>query len=171
MLGFCIFIELAPGSDRIRNPPAQSPNVVRYFMKISSTLRAISITSYFFIFLQGMIIQLPFVCLLFSGILEGETLSRVLVFCADISLVTLLILSFKKKTRWTLTIEVLIYFILLLPLVNIFVRFSFDWFNYFLFLFPISLFIITYPLSVFYSYREYKKKNGLGRNASSKLLE
>ena len=28
MPGFCIFNELTPGSDRLRNPPAQSPNVI-----------------------------------------------------------------------------------------------------------------------------------------------
>jgi hypothetical protein len=126
-------------------------------MKISSVLRAISIISYFFIFLQGTIIQLPFVCLLFSGLFEGEPLTRVFVILADIGLVMLLILSFREKTKLSLIIEAIIYFILLLPLLSIFVRFSFEWFNYFLFLFPLSCFIILYPLSVFFSYQEYKK--------------
>ena len=84
---------------------------------------------------------------------------RFLVALADIALIGLLVISFQKKTKLSLFIEAFIYFILLLPLVNIFSRFPFEMFNYFLFLFPIACFIIFYPLSVIYSYRELLQRN------------
>ena len=128
-------------------------------MNISKFLRSISIVAYFLIFLQGMINQIPLICLLFSGLFEGEPTMRFLVALADIALIGLLVISFQKKTKLSLFIEAFIYFILLLPLVNIFSRFPFEMLNYFLFLFPIACFIIFYPLSVIYSYRELLQRN------------
>jgi hypothetical protein len=126
-------------------------------MKIHKYLRSISIIAYLLIFLQGMIIQLPFIFVLLSAPFEGEPIMRILVVFADFALIALLVISFQKRTKWSIFIELFIYIILLLPLINIISRFPFEMFNYFLFLFPISCFIIFYPLSVIYSYREFSK--------------
>ena len=126
-------------------------------MKPHSIIKSLSIIAYLLIFLQGMIIQIPFGYLLLSGLFEAEPLARILIALADIALIILFILSFKKKTKTTLIIEIISYFILLLPLIRIFTSFPFDMFNYFLFLFPTTCFIVLYPLSVLVSYREYKK--------------
>lgn len=120
-------------------------------------LRTVSIVCYFFIFLQGSMIQIPFGCLLFTGLFEAEPITRVLIAIADISLITLFIISFKEKSKYTLLIEVIVYFFLLLPLVRIFTSFPFVWFSYFLFLFPMICFLTLYPLSVIVSYREFFK--------------
>jgi hypothetical protein len=126
-------------------------------MKIHKYLRSISIIAYLLIFLQGMIIQLPFIFVLLSAPFEGEPIMRILVVFADFALIALFVISFQKRTKWSIFIELFIYIILLLPLINIISRFPFEMFNYFLFLFPISCFIIFYPLSVIYSYREFSK--------------
>jgi len=120
-------------------------------------MRSLSIFCYFFIFLQGSMILLPFGLLLISGLFGAEPLTRIFIALADATLIVLLILSFKKRTKGTLILEGVAYPILLLPLLRIFLLFSFEWFNYFLFLFPTGCFLILYPISVFQSYRKYVK--------------
>ena len=88
-------------------------------MKLSPIFRALAILSYLFIFLQGMIIAVPFGCLLFIGLFEAEPLTRIFIFFADIALITLLILSFNQKTKRSLLIEFIVYFVLLSPLIRI----------------------------------------------------
>lgn len=117
-----------------------------------------SIIAYFFIFLQGSMIQIPFGLLLVTGLFEAEPLTRIFILLADISLITLLILSFRPKTKISLIMEGIIYIFLLLHLTRIFTSFPFDMFNYFLFLFPVACFVIFYPLSVLISYKHFKKK-------------
>jgi len=119
-------------------------------------MKGLSIIAYFFIFLQGSMIQLPFVLLLITGLFEAEPLTRIFIGLADISLLILLVLSFRQKTKASLLIEIILYVFLLLPLVRIFTSFPFHMFNYFLFLFPVSFFVIFYPLSVFRSYRQLR---------------
>ena len=96
-----------------------------------SMMRILSIIAYFFIFLQGSMIQIPFGLLLLTGLFEGEPIMRVLIALADISLITLLIISFNKKTNTSLAIEIISYFVLLLPLLKIVSSFPFKMFNYF----------------------------------------
>lgn len=122
-------------------------------------VRTLAIFAYFFIFLQGMIIKIPFGLLLISGLFEAEPLTRVFIAFADTFLIILLIVSFKKKSKWTLLVEIISYAILLLPLIRIFASFPFDMFNYFSFLFPALCFVFLYPLSVYFSYREFKRTN------------
>jgi hypothetical protein len=55
----------------------------------------------------------------------------------------------------TTIVEVIIFFTLLLPLLKIFTSFSFEWFNYFLFLFPIGCFLFFFPLSIFMAHWKY----------------
>lgn len=126
-------------------------------------MRPLSIIAYFLIFLKGSMILLPFGLLLLTGIFTAEPLIRVLILLADFSLIALLALSFKKKTKIHFVIEVLIYFVLLLPLLKIFTSFPFDDFNYFLFIFPAVCFITVFPLSIISSYRSYKKQEALDK--------
>ena len=83
-------------------------------MKISKYLRAISIIAYFLIFLQGMIIRLPFIFVLLSGPFQGEPVMGVLISLADIALIALLLSSFQEKTQWSFFLQSAIYFILFL---------------------------------------------------------
>jgi len=126
-------------------------------------MRIFSIVAYFLIFLKGSMILLPFGLLLLTGIFTAETTMGILIFLADLSLITLCVLSLKKKTRALFLIEIIIYFLLLLPLLKIFTSFPFDDFNYFLFIFPALCFIILFPLSIASSYRSFRKQEALNR--------
>lgn len=125
-------------------------------MQLYAIFRSASILAYFFIFLKGQMILLPFGLLLFTGLFEAENFTRILIALADISLITLLIFSFGEKTKKKLLIETIIYFVLFAPLLKIFVSFPFEMFNYFLFIFPAVCFILLYPLSVIIAYRHIK---------------
>jgi hypothetical protein len=103
-------------------------------------------------------ILLPFGLLLVTGLFTAEPLMRILILLADISLITMLIISFKEKTKMNLVIEIISYFVLLLPLLKIFTSFPFEMFTYFLFLFPAICFIVFFPLSIVSSYRQYRQK-------------
>jgi hypothetical protein len=124
---------------------------------IGPLLRILSIIAYLLIFLQGSIILIPFGCLLVTGVFTAEPIMKILLGLADISLIVLLIVSLYKRTRWTVFIELVSFFVLLLPLLKIFLSFSFVWFNYFLFLFPLSCFIVFFPLSIFIEQRKYNR--------------
>ena len=132
---------------------------------MASLFRTISIFAYFFIFLQGSMILLPFGLLLLTGLFTAEPLMRVLIGLADVALLALLIKSFYNRTKWTTLVEAIVFFILLLPLLKIFTSFSFEWFNYFLFLFPVGCFISFFPLSVFLAHSKYVNDHkALNRN-------
>ena len=128
-------------------------------------MRILSIIAYFFIFLKGSMILLPFGLFLFGGLFDGEPLERILIAAADLALLSLVIILFKEKSKITLLIEIIAYFVLLLPLIHIFISFSFDNFNYFLFLFPAICFVVLYPLSVLESFRKYRKQKDSLSNA------
>ena len=104
-----------------------------------------------------MVIALPLGLLLLFGLMDAEPLMRLCMVLADIALLTLFFLSFKEKTRKTLLIEVFVYFLLLSPLIFLLTSFQLHWFNYYLFIIPISCFVVFYPISVFLSYKEYKR--------------
>ena len=117
-------------------------------------MRIIAILSYFLIFLQGSMILVPFGLLLLFGVFNGEPFMRYLILLADLSLIALLIFSFKPNTKVKLAVEIVSYFILLLPLARTFLSFPFEQFNYFLFIFPTLLFVILFPLSIYFSYKK-----------------
>lgn len=121
-------------------------------------IRLFSIIAYFFIFLQGSMILLPFCLLLIGGPFSGEPIMRILISLADVSLIVLFVFAFKKVTRVNVIIDIIAFILLLLPLIKIFTSFPFEMFNYFLFLFPCICFIVLFVLSIVLSYREYRKK-------------
>lgn len=126
-------------------------------LNMSSLFRIVSIIAYFLIFLQGSMILIPFGLMLVMGIFTAEPLMRILLSFADIALIGLVIISLNNRTKWTTFIEIISFLFLLLPLLKIFLSFSFKWFNYFLFFFPAGCFIIFFPLSIFLADRKYKK--------------
>src|SRR5687767_13581713 len=124
---------------------------------MSSFLRVFSIVAYLMIFLQGSMVLLPFAGMLAIGIFTAEPFMRILLISADIALIILMIIPFYKRTKWTTLIDAISFFILLFPLLKIFTSFSFDWFNYFLFLFPVICFIVFFPLSIYLGHRNYQR--------------
>ena len=125
---------------------------------MSSFFRIVSIIAYLLIFLQGSMILLPFVLMLVVGMFSAEPFLRVLLIIGDAALITLLLLKLFKWRRWIAFIEVICFIGLLLPLIKIFFSFSFDWFNYFLFLFPTICFLVLFPISIFLGHRDIKRE-------------
>ncbi len=126
----------------------------------ATLFRFFSITAYFLIFLQGSMLLLPYGLMLIAGAFTAEPLMKVLLILADIALITLAVISFKNRTKWTTVVEIIIFFVLLLPLLKILLSFSFQWFNYFLFLFPSGCFILFFPLSIALATLEHNRKLG-----------
>jgi hypothetical protein len=120
---------------------------------MASLVRTFSFVAYFLIFLKGSMILLPFGFFLLTGVFTGEPWMRILIGLADLALITLLIMSFREPTKWAVHIETICFIALLLPLLKIFTSFSFEWFNYFLFLFPVGCFIVLFPLSIYLGHR------------------
>ena len=123
-------------------------------MNMVPLFRSFSIIAYFLIFLQGSMTLLPFGLLLLTGVFTAEPLMRILIGLADLALLGLMINSFYRRSRWTTLFEIISFVVLLVPLLKIFMSFSFQWFNYFLFLFPVACFIIFFPLSIFLAHRK-----------------
>ena len=126
-------------------------------MKLSPIFRVLAIISYLFTFLQGMIIAIPFGCMLFVGLFEAEPVTRIFIILADIALLSLFILSFNQRNKRSLFIELIAYFLLLSPLVRILSIVPIEKFNYLQFIVPVTSFIVLYPLSVLFSFKEYRR--------------
>jgi hypothetical protein len=103
-----------------------------------------------------MIIAIPFGYMLFVGLFEAETLTRIFIILADIALLTLFTLSFNQRSKRSLLIELIAYFLLLSPLIRILSIVPIDKFNYLLFIIPVISFVVLYPLSVLLSFRGYR---------------
>ncbi len=124
---------------------------------MTAIVRIFSLISYLLIFLQGSMILVPLGSFLVTGIFTAEPLMKILIILADISLLFLIIIPFNKRTKWTSLWELIAFFGLLLPLLKILMSFSFGWFNYFLFLFPVGCFIVFFPLSIYLAHRDFNR--------------
>jgi hypothetical protein len=128
-------------------------------MKLHSKLRRLSIVCYSFIFIQGMIIALPFILVLTFGIGDAEPRTRFFMIMADLGLLLLAILSFRKKTKVKTALECIVFLMLLSPLLQMLAVFPLRMFEYPLFMVPFAGFVILYPLSVLSSCLEDRHRN------------
>lgn len=119
-------------------------------------MRELSIIAYFFIFLQGSLIPVPFAILLVAGLRSIDSLTGVFIVMADVALLTLLFIAVFKRSKTRVIIEAAAFVVLLLPLLRILFSFPLSMFNNVWFLFPFGCFVILYPWSVVRSYRKYK---------------
>jgi hypothetical protein len=99
-----------------------------------------------------MMIMIPFILVLTFGIADAEPRTLPLRIIADLALIALAIINFKKKTRVTLVVETIIFFLLLAPLLQTLSIFPLQMFAYPLFIVPFSGFAILYPLSLLFFY-------------------
>jgi hypothetical protein len=105
-----------------------------------------------------MIIAVPFILVLTLGIADAKPITRIFLILADLGLLFLAILSFKKKTKVRIILECIIYLMLLSPLVWTLANFPLQMFEYPLFIVPFAGFVILYPLSLLFSCLEYRHK-------------
>ena len=127
-------------------------------MKLHSILRALSILCYSFIFVQGLIIAVPFILVLILGIPDAYPVTRIFLLLADLGLIFLTISSFRKKTGLTIALQAIVYFMLLSPLVWTLATFPLSMFDYSLFYLPLGGFVVLYPVSVLFSWLEYRHR-------------
>lgn len=119
--------------------------------KWSSRLRIASIVCYCLICLQGSIIAVPFIGVLTLGLVDQEPTSRLFLLLADLGLIILAILYFRKRNKLTIAMKCIVYFMLLAPLVRLLLIFPLALFHWLLFWVPFIGFVILYPLSVLFS--------------------
>jgi hypothetical protein len=86
-------------------------------MKLNNVFRIISILAYCFIMLQGMMIGMCFIIfLLAASLTEWGTMTQFSTLFALGGLFLLLALTMNQKTKKTLLIETIVFFLLLLPI-------------------------------------------------------
>jgi hypothetical protein len=105
-----------------------------------------------------MMIAFPFILVLTIGIPDAEPRTRLYMILADLGLILLAILSFKKKTKGRIALECVIYLMLLSPLLRMLAIFPIQMFEYPLFIVPFGGFVMLYPLSVLSSWLEFRRK-------------
>jgi hypothetical protein len=126
-------------------------------MKFHSIFRTLSIVCYLFIFLQGMIITMPFILVLTLGIADAVPIMKILLTLADLALIGLAILNFRRKTKATIALECIVFFLLLSPLLRTLTAFPLQMFDYPLFIVPFAGFVTLYPLSLLFTYLDYQQ--------------
>jgi hypothetical protein len=101
--------------------------------------------------------MMPLILVLTVGIADAEPATRPLRIIADLALIALAIIDFKKKTGVILILESIIFFLLLSPLLQTLSIFPLQMFAYPLFIVPFAGFAILYPLSLLFSYLDYRQ--------------
>jgi|SRR5688572_28257523 len=118
-----------------------------------------SIIAYSLIILKGDMIGVPFILYLFSALFEGNMLTRFFALFAIIGLISLLVLMIQGNKTWRLLVmQIIIFLLLLLPVLERLTSFPISTFNYPSFIIPCSIFVILYIQSVFISLRGIQKQ-------------
>jgi hypothetical protein len=101
---------------------------------------------------------MPFIFALTFGLPYAEPTALPFLLLADTGLVILVVLRFRQKSRWTIALECIVYFMLLSPLVRILAAFPLQMFSLVGFFVPFAAFVILYPLSVVFSWLECRHR-------------
>ena len=127
-------------------------------MKSHSKLRVLSIICYLLIFIPGWMMAFPFILVLTMAVADATPTERLLLILADLALIVLAILCFKKKTKLQMALECLMFPLLLSPLVWMLANFPLESFDSPLYFVPAAGFVMLYPISILSSYLEYKQR-------------
>jgi hypothetical protein len=127
-------------------------------MKSHSIFRILSIICYLLIFIPGWMMAFPFILVLTMGVADAKPTERLLLILADLALIVLAILCFKKKTKLRMALDCLMFPLLLSPLVWMLASFPLDSFDSPLFFVPFAGFAMLYPLSTILSFLQYKHR-------------
>lgn len=116
--------------------------------------RIISLISYFFIFLMGSMIAIPLGLILIFSFFDLNDLKWTIY--GILGLVFLIFTLNRKITETIFALNILSFILLLIPIGNRLILYSWKWFNFPLFYIPLSLFIIFYTLSLILEYQNLK---------------
>jgi hypothetical protein len=109
-------------------------------------IKAIAITAYCFIFLQGWFIGIPFIFYLLFSLTELWSVGSIAALFGLAGLILSGILWIDSKMKHQLLFELLALFLLLTPLIERLVHVPISTFNYPAFIIPVSFFLVFYIL-------------------------
>jgi hypothetical protein len=113
-------------------------------MKHYNYFKLISLLSYCFIMIQGSMISIPLIIVLFGYLFENSFINIIISTFAFLALVSSVIISIKRVQLFYL--ELLIFLLLISPLSYMFYHFNSSFFNSAFLIVPILSFIIFYSL-------------------------
>ncbi|KFC22727.1 hypothetical protein SAMN04488097_3247 [Epilithonimonas lactis] len=116
-----------------------------------------SLLSYFFIFIMGSMIAMPFGCILLLSFLDFSVLKYTIF-----GIVGIIILFYnlnRKTTNIKIIIDVLVFLLLLYPIMNRLFLFSMSFLNHPTFYIPLGLFISFYLISIFFEFKNLRTIN------------
>lgn len=121
------------------------------------TYRIIAIVSYLLIMLAGQIIALPFFFWLTLTLFDFGSIDQLFAVLAVAGLAANWVNRDKKATSKLLTIDAFCFFLLASPLVRRMTAAPLELFNYWAFIIPTSLFVLSYFASLFFAYKQYSE--------------
>jgi hypothetical protein len=106
-----------------------------------------------------MMIAMPFIVVLTLGLPDAEPAQLPFRLLADLGLIILVVLRFGKKSALTIVLECIVFFMLLSPLVRVLAAFPMRMFSLVGFFVPFGAFVVLYPLSIVFSWLEYRRRS------------
>ena len=120
-------------------------------------LKIASLISYFFIFIMGSMIAMPFVCILFFSLFDFNDLKYTIF--GIIGIIFFFFNLNRKTSNIKITIDVLVFLFLLYPIMNRLLLFPMNFFNHPTFYIPLGLFISFYLISIFFELKNLRTTN------------
>ncbi len=117
-------------------------------MKAYNICKAISISAYCVIIIQGSMIGIPLIFVLILDIISAHFLKTTTACLAMLGLITLIFSSSSKQSKKTFFIKILPLFFLMLPIVNRIIVFEKVYFFNIYFIIPFIIFIVFYFLYI-----------------------
>lgn len=124
-------------------------------------IRIISLISYFFIFLMGSMIAMPFGCIILLSFLDFQVFKYSIFAVVGIILIFVYLNAMSSKKAFIF--NSISFFLLLYPIINRIILFPRSTFNYPFFYIPFVLFVLGYLTSLFFEF------NALRNNTSKSV--
>lgn len=116
-----------------------------------------SLVSYFFIFIMGSMIAMPFGCILLLSFLDFSVLKYTIF--GIVGIIILLYNLNRKASNIKIAIDILVFLLLLYPIMNRLFLFPMNFFNHPTFYIPLGLFISFYLISIFFEFKNFRTAN------------
>ncbi|WP_460912104.1 hypothetical protein [Spirosoma areae] len=115
----------------------------------------LAVVSYLSIILMGQMIGLPFLFWLLFNVFNFGEINQLFAIIGIIGLGLLVKYANRKRKLSIFLIDILCFFLLILPISGRLFSVPIEEFDYAAFIVPLSLFIIFYLISLGYAYRQY----------------
>ena len=133
-------------------------------MTLHKILKTLSILSYLLIFLKSEVIGGPMIILMLVALYNTDILTQIFIILAFLGLITVAVLTLFKKNYCTFFIELIICFLLTLPIINELKFSKLQLLHYPMFVIPVICFLLFYMLSLCFSYGVEKRDLSIKSN-------